>query len=225
MCGIFLLNKLNNKNTYNKALSLFNLGKSRGPDNSILLSLPEYFIGFHRLSINGLNDESNQPFLKNNVYVICNGEIYNFKELYNLIGVKGSTNSDCEIIIDLYLHGWTIDKIVKMLDGVFAFIIYDLSKNKLYAARDPFGIRPLFYVYDEIYNTYSFSSELKQLNTINLVKNFPSGYYYDNGKFIKYYILYNIEFKCINNDNNIYNKLLQSLDEIDIFFKILSFFP
>lgn len=209
MCGIFLLNKLNNKNTYNKALSLFNLGKSRGPDNSILLSLPEYFIGFHRLSINGLNDESNQPFIKNNVYVICNGEIYNFKELYNLIGVKGSTNSDCEIIIDLYLHGWTIDKIVKMLDGVFAFIIYDLSKNKLYAARDPFGIRPLFYVYDEIYNTYSFSSELKQLNTINLVKNFPSGYYYDNGKFIKYYILHNIEFKCINNDNNIYNKLIE----------------
>ena len=96
-----------------------------------------------------------------------------------------------------------------MLDGVFAFIIYDLSKNKLYAARDPFGIRPLFYVYDEIYNTYSFSSELKQLNTINLVKNFPSGYYYDNGKFIKYYILHNIEFKCINNDNNIYNKLIE----------------
>ena len=50
--------------------------------------IKDYYLGFHRLSINGLNSESNQPFIKNGVYVICNGEIYNYKELYNYIGIN-----------------------------------------------------------------------------------------------------------------------------------------
>ena len=103
MCGIFLVKKdIENEEIIKNE---FNKGKNRGgipPDDTKFYDIKDYYLGFHRLSINGLNSESNQPFVKNGVYVICNGEIYNYKELYNYIGIKPLTSSDCEIIMDLY---------------------------------------------------------------------------------------------------------------------------
>ena len=129
MCGIFFISK-----SYKNCIQdNFNLGKNRGPDNSYFEELKNYYIGFHRLSINGLNNKSNQPFIKEDIYVICNGEIYNFKELYNIINVEPETDSDCEIIIDLYLAGFEIDQICKLLDGVFAFIIYDYKTDEIFS--------------------------------------------------------------------------------------------
>ncbi len=148
MCGIFAL--LNNSATFNKqyVTECFNKGKQRGPEYSELktiTSLVEF--GFHRLAINGLNSESNQPMCIQDVTLICNGEIYNFKELFETINVKPTTGSDCEIIIHLYkLYG--MEYTLSLLDGYFSFVLIDASnafeEPTIYIARDPHGVRPLY---------------------------------------------------------------------------------
>jgi len=176
MCGIFFIKKTKNS-LYDDIYKEFEKSKNRGgipPDDTKFFLIGEYYLGFHRLSINGLNTESNQPFFKNGTYVICNGEIYNYKELYSYIGIKPLTDSDCEIIIDLY-QLYPIDYFINLLDGVFSFIIYDTRKNSVIVGRDPFGVRPLYYSYD--YN--NFSSELKQINnlTTETIAQFPPGHF------------------------------------------------
>ena len=220
MCGIFLLSKftiLNNSINTNNAsnesnknnklyiydtkfiVDQFNKGSARGPDNSVFLNLDNYFMGFHRLSINGLNLESNQPFIKDGIYVICNGEIYNFKYIYSQIDVKPQTQSDCEIIIDLYIKNWSIKQICSILDGVFAFIILDTNINKVFVGRDPFGVRPLYYVCDPLFNSFSFVSEIKQLTFIyKKIKHFPPGYYFENNSFHQYFNLTNFNYNDIS---------------------------
>ena len=181
MCGIFFI-----KGKYNYEIlnHYFMKGQSRGPDNSKLECVNEdTTIGFHRLMINGLNDISNQPIVKNGIYLICNGEIYNYKELYYYLNLNPTTNSDCEIIIDLYLT-YPIEYFIKLLDGVFAFIIYDSNLNTYSVGRDPFGVRSMFCNY----NLTSFSSELKQLMFLDQqLKQFPPGHCYTNNKLIKYH--------------------------------------
>lgn len=173
MCGIFaLLNQPNyiNMETINKE---FQKGKNRGPEFSKLSSsYMKLILGFHRLAINGLNEISNQPIVYNDIILICNGEIYNYKQLYNYINVNPETNSDCEVIIHLYIK-YGIEQTLTVLDGVFSFILFDNRINKqltnnIFIARDPFGVRPLYKLYN-IYETYKldtlygFASELKCL--------------------------------------------------------------
>lgn len=172
MCGIFaLLNTNNFDNTQKKIISeQFNKGKRRGPEYSKLEDqYMKMYLGFHRLAINGLNSESNQPIVINDIVLICNGEIYNYKQLYNDVNVKPTTDSDCEVIIHLYIN-YGIEQTLNMLDGVYSFVLYDTNKDKnnLYIARDPFGVRPLYKLYnmndvDELFNIYGFASELKCL--------------------------------------------------------------
>jgi len=185
MCGIFCL--LNNDNT----LSLdfinqqFSKGSGRGPEFSKLQNVDHRntLFGFHRLAINGLNSESNQPLSdeKGLVYLICNGEIYNYKELYKMMGITPKTNSDCEVIIHLYKR-YGIEQTLQMLDGVFAFALYDFygeneeSGSRLFLARDPYGVRPLYYLFKERTSNvdeyiphidceiFAFASELKVLS-------------------------------------------------------------
>ena len=170
MCGIFSL--LNNSFLNDKMVShSFNKGKNRGPEFSVLKKiniLCEF--GFHRLAINGLNDISNQPITINDVTLICNGEIYNYKELYQFINVEKTTDSDCEIIIHLYLL-YGIEYTLQLLDGVFSFILCDaritdnFDDTKLYVCRDPYGVRPLYHLkplIDKI-NIHCFASEVKML--------------------------------------------------------------
>ena len=108
MCGIFaLLNasyENNSLESEKKMIEQFEKGKRRGPDNSTLQShYLQLTLGFHRLAINGLNEASNQPLVFENIVLICNGEIYNYKKLYECIDAKNTTNSDCEVIIYLYI--------------------------------------------------------------------------------------------------------------------------
>ena len=172
MCGIFAL--LNQKNrSLNEIENEFMKGKNRGPEFSKLEnSYMKMVLGFHRLAINGLNSESNQPIIINDIVLICNGEIYNYKKLYDSMNVIPETGSDCEVIIHLYLK-YGIEQTLTMLDGVFAFILYDNRisndlNNKLFIARDPLGVRPLYYLKNSndnsnLYNLYGFASELKCL--------------------------------------------------------------
>ena len=169
MCGIFaILNQEINNNIYKSFL----LGKKRGPENSIIIAGDEsnnIILGFHRLAINGLDSISNQPINLNNITLICNGEIYNYKELSKNYNFKLNTNSDCEVILHLYLK-FGINKTLIMLDGVFAFILIDNNNNKLFIARDRFGVRPLFQRCINNY-IYCFSSELKVLSNLNFIEN------------------------------------------------------
>lgn len=170
MCGIFaLLNYLefyNNTNIEREFLK----GKKRGPEFSKLdYSLNKNVVfGFHRLAINGLNTESNQPFLMDDIMLICNGEIYNYKQLYKLMNIIPKTDSDCEVIIHLYKK-YGIEQTLLMLDGVFGFILCDIKLNKLFVARDPMGVRPLYCLSGDVMDSdvdgiYGFASELKCLS-------------------------------------------------------------
>lgn len=158
MCGIMaVLNWVRNKNYY----PFFNKGVGRGPENSMFTVINNTLIvGFHRLAINGLNDASNQPMYKDGCLLICNGEIYNYKKLYTLIGKEPRTGSDCEVIIDLY-NKYGIDQTLDMLDGVFAFVLYDYENHRIFAARDKYGVRPLFIARD--FEEYIFASEIKMI--------------------------------------------------------------
>jgi len=174
MCGIFGLLNYNNI-PINIINNEFRKGQSRGPEMSKLeTSYMKMVLGFHRLAINGLNNISNQPIVINDIILICNGEIYNYKFLYESIGIKPNTDSDCEVIIHLYLK-YGIEQTLTMLDGVFSFILYDNRissdlNNKVYIARDPLGVRPLYYLKNNnkndkynSFNLYGFASELKCL--------------------------------------------------------------
>jgi asparagine synthase (glutamine-hydrolysing) len=171
MCGIFSLLNTNNISDF-FINEQFEKGKNRGPEYSKLLTWENDKFGFHRLAINGLNDKSNQPFMINNIILICNGEIYNYKYLYELMEIKSETDSDCEVILHLYLR-YGIEQTLLMLDGVFAFILYDTKNKQIYAARDPYGVRPLYQLTNLNNSTtdclIGFASELKCLSEFNSI--------------------------------------------------------
>ena len=174
MCGIFAL--LNGDECIDGIdgdfiYKNFIKGKKRGPENSSLI-YPDVntSIGFHRLAINGLNEIANQPLHINNIILICNGEIYNYNELYKMMDIEPTTQSDCEIIIHLY-EKYGIDQTLQMLDGVFAFMIFDMrdkNNQQVYISRDPYGVRPLYCLYSKegYSNIAGFSSDLDCLYDI-----------------------------------------------------------
>lgn len=148
MCGIFSLFNNNGSIPDSVINNSFMLGSKRGPEYSEYTSLyNSIVVGFHRLAINGIDSISNQPMTIDRVTLICNGEIYNFKELFDMIGVEPHSNSDCEIIIHLYKK-FGIEYTLTLLDGYFAFILYDatdiINEPLVYVARDVHGVRPLY---------------------------------------------------------------------------------
>lgn len=160
---------------------------SRGPDDSKIVDTGKGLLGFHRLAIMGLQPEGMQPFELDGSYVICNGEIYGFERIKQLLQEKGysfKSGSDCEILLPLYKEYGT--GMFRMLDAEFALILFDGRENKFIAARDPIGIRPLYYGYDTS-GSIVFASEAKNLVGIcDKITPFPPGHYYENGKFICY---------------------------------------
>jgi len=176
MCGIFALLNVNNISPDEEKIikTQFIKGKKRGPEYSKLeYKYYKTVLGFHRLAINGLNSESNQPIVYNNVVLICNGEIYNYKQLYKSMNVTPTTDSDCEVIIHLFIK-YGIEQTLNMLDGVYSFLLFDNRPNvdtvhTVIIARDPLGIRPLYQMYNNNNNIAfkknlcCFASELKCL--------------------------------------------------------------
>ena len=166
MCGIFaLIGKTPYTETEIRNASL--KGQRRGPEYSTLMSLPnDIKLGFHRLAINGLNSDSHQPInIENKYSLICNGEIYNYKELYAEMKIKPETDSDCEVILHIYKN-YGVDGIFRLVDGVFAFVLVDMSENKVVVARDAFGVRPMFTALDKEGSIFGFASEMKQLHAL-----------------------------------------------------------
>lgn len=135
----------------------------RGPDSSGAYINKGIGLGFRRLKIMDPK-HGDQPLYSSDgsIVLLCNGEIYNYKELRHSLrnrDIKFKTESDVEVLIYLYQEKG-ID-FVKLLNGQFAFVIYDSLKNKLYLARDHFGICPLFYTISN--NWLIFGSEIKSI--------------------------------------------------------------
>ena len=161
---------------------------SRGPDMSGMLELPSGFMGFHRLAIMGLNSAGMQPFVREGDYLVCNGEIYGFRAVKRMLQARGyafESDSDCEVLLPLYRELGT-DMFAK-LDAEYAMVIYDGKSGGFIAARDPIGIRPLYYGYSAG-GAIMFASEPKNLvGLAEKIMPFPPGHYYKNGKFYCYY--------------------------------------
>ena len=161
--------------------------KSRGPDDSKIVDTGRGLLGFHRLSIMGLTPSGMQPFELNGSYVVCNGELYGFEKERERLRQKGYTfrsDSDCEIILPMYFEYGV--GMFSMLDAEFACVIFDGRIHEFIAARDPIGIRPLYYGYDAA-GTIMFASEPKNLvGLTEKIMPFPPGHYYKSGRFICY---------------------------------------
>ena len=170
---------------------------SRGPDMSKVVKLNNGLLGFHRLAIMGLTDKGMQPFSYKNNMVVCNGEIYGFAPIKNELIKKGYTfesDSDFEILLPLYEQYKT--DMFKMLDAEFALIIYDGDTEAFIAARDPIGIRPLYYGYDKN-GGILFASEPKNLVGLSeKIMPFPPGHYYKDGEFICYCDIAKVDSVC-----------------------------
>lgn len=168
MCGILFLITKDYSISENDFLTMLNKIKHRGPDKTCykIFNLEEnsikIYIGFNRLKIMDLSDNGDQPFSISNdtIYSVCNGEIYNYKNLCKEYNIKLNSSCDCEVIPYLYEKFGFYDTIEK-LDAEFALCILDLLKQEVYVARDRFGVRPLFFGYTQ--NIIGFSSELKAL--------------------------------------------------------------
>lgn len=125
----------------------------------------DLYLGHRRLSILDITHAGHQPMsdLSKNVWIVYNGEIYNFSELRKELeefGHKFRTHTDTEVIIYSYIQ-WGIDCIHKF-NGMFAFALYDNFQKKVYLARDRYGIKPLYYHISED-NTFIFASEIKAI--------------------------------------------------------------
>jgi len=212
MCGIFACVTKEFKIEFIRENGF--LSKHRGPDSSIEYKShyqnKDIFFLFHRLAINGLNELSNQPFDIDNVILMCNGEIYNYKELAEEYDITLQTDSDCEIIIHLYRKLGI--EMISLLDGVFSFVLQDKISKMIYIGHDPLGIRSLYMSTD---NGLFVSSELKCLHAfkkhVTMVE--PGVYYSYNLSTMdidktKYYNI-NHKPEYVNDDQCIY--LIRSL--------------
>lgn len=186
MCSIYCLTS---KNVDSAVLRRsFEATKSRGPDCSVLKETESGYVGFHRLAIMGLSAEGMQPFYRGKNFCVCNGELYGFRkerEKLQKIGYEFRSESDCEILLPLYEQYGT--DMFRRLDAEFACVIYDGEKKTFIAARDPIGIRPLYYCYLSD-GAIAFASEPKNLVSLSVgrIFPFPPGHYYENGRFIAY---------------------------------------
>jgi asparagine synthase (glutamine-hydrolysing) len=186
MCGIFA--SISQNQPLEDLKARFQKIAHRGPDGSYYEYLDNrIFLGFHRLAIMGLTQNENKILSKNGVYLLCNGEIYNHRYFADKYILTLETESDCEVILQLYLENVKIfaddptiisridylQDAVRSLDGDFAFIIWDSVNEVLVAARDRIGVRPLFTYTDK--NCIEFASEEKALLDSSKVTQFEPG--------------------------------------------------
>jgi len=158
---------------------------SRGPDMSRVEKAGSGCLCFHRLAIMGLSEEGMQPFHLGGDMCVCNGELYLFRPLKKELSEQYTfkSGSDCEIILPLYRKYGTA--MFSKLDAEFAMILYDSEKDAFIAARDPIGIRPLYYGYHD--GDIVFASEPKNLvGLCPKILPFPPGHYWADGKFVRY---------------------------------------
>lgn len=148
MCGIWAL--LGSNSADGRTLTCMKTLEARGPEGTRIVDLSGITFGFTRLAINGLNPLGMQPMTSGDLWWMCNGEIYNWKELAEEHGIVSESGSDCEVLGPLFQKivapGEDAAKFFRLLDGVFAIAILDCraGQRSLVLGRDPYGVRPLF---------------------------------------------------------------------------------
>ena len=209
MCGILAVVSRDFGNE--KLLKALSLMDHRGPDFMDGKSFGDVFMGHNRLAILDLDKRSNQPFEIGDYCMVFNGEIYNYIELRERFGLSVKTESDTEVLLQLYIR--LGEKCLDLLNGMFAFVIYNKNTGEIFAARDRLGIKPMYYL--EKGETVIFCSEiapilslvpshidefgLRQYRKLRMtvhgytlykdIKFFQPGSYYQNGRFTKYWQL------------------------------------
>lgn len=184
---------------------------SRGPDCSRIVDTGNGLLGFHRLSIMGLTPEGMQPFSLDGSYLVCNGEIYGFERWKKELSAKYSfvSDSDCEILLPMYREYGT--GMFALLDAEFACILYDGRTKEFIAARDPIGIRPLYYGYDE-QGAIIFASEAKNLvGLCAKIMPFPPGHFYKDGEFVCYCDIAKVDKVCEDDLETVCEKIHDKL--------------
>jgi asparagine synthase (glutamine-hydrolysing) len=172
MCGVNGVLSLEQGNNFLPEIKrMNNVLRHRGPNDEGVYSDRDVVMGHRRLSIIDLSPMGRQPMSDSSetIWVTCNGEIYNFRELKAQLMGKGHSfcsDSDTEVIIHGYKEWGT--KVFERLDGMFAFALWDKNKKLLYLVRDACGVKPLFYFYDG--KVLVWSSELKGLLASGLVE-------------------------------------------------------
>ncbi|MFW3406411.1 asparagine synthase (glutamine-hydrolyzing) [Aliarcobacter butzleri] len=177
MCGILGTNFLNER--FDKSLELLH---HRGPDfqNSIKIGNKQF--GHTRLAIIDLDKEANQPMIFDDILLVFNGEIYNYKELIHVEHLECKTKSDSEVLIRLY-QKYGFDFLNK-LNGMFSFCIYDMKKDLYFCARDRYGKKPFFYYFKD--NKFIFSSSVKSI--LNLLDYKPNLNKVSLSKYMQYFV-------------------------------------
>ncbi|MGM9619406.1 MAG: asparagine synthase B [Oscillospiraceae bacterium] len=185
--------------------------KSRGPDESRVVEVGGGLLGFHRLAIMGLTPEGMQPFELDGSYVVCNGEIYGFEKIREKLSGKYDfqSGSDCEVLLPMFREYGT--EMFAMLDAEFALILYDAVSGRFLAARDPIGIRPLYYGYDAA-GVIVFASEAKNLvGLVGKIMPFPPGHYYLDGEFVRYCDIAAVERVCTDDLSTVCRNIREKL--------------
>ena len=167
MCGIV---GIISQNTDQLLASCLEQISHRGPDGSGMFIHNELGLGHVRLAIQDVSENGHQPMISHcgNYVLVYNGEIYNHYEIRNRLESKYpfKSHSDSETLLYAYIEYGS--EILKELNGIFAFAIYDKIKNEIFIARDPFGVKPLYYYADE--DLFWFSSEIKSLLPLSFDK-------------------------------------------------------
>ena len=177
MCGItgFFSPNLNHINAQSISKKMVDTLEHRGPDNSAFWSdeINHLYFGHTRLSILDTSSAGHQPMInsKGDLIITFNGEIYNHlevrKELQKLDPLfKFTSSCDTETLLEA-ITKFGLKKALMMFDGMFAFALYDLKKQKLFLVRDRIGEKPIYYYHSD--NNFVFSSELKAMNENPLV--------------------------------------------------------
>lgn len=230
MCGIFAYFSKTRHDSAKIVASAMKI-KQRGPDSTTVLhgrlGMYYYTLVFHRLAINGMSSRSGQPMSietpnADQYKLLCNGEIYNYKELITTHAITDyHSGSDCEIILHLYKQGLVPEALITSLYGVFAFVLLDPETNSILVARDPYGVRPLYYGQDQ--DSFGFCSKLKGLidlykgDTVTPIDQFPNGHYLrlclseEIGKQLDMVPYYKFEYPILHTEESAVCKQLHTL--------------
>lgn len=164
MCGITGIVNFNQQPTVEQVKGMTDQLIHRGPDFGSVVPFDHCVLGHRRLKIIDLSDQANQPWQSDDgrYALVFNGEIYNYKVLKEKLiekGVEFRTSSDTEVLLQALIR-WDIDALEK-LNGIFAFALWDAKQKRLLAARDPIGVKPLYFRKTD--SGFSFASEIKAL--------------------------------------------------------------
>lgn len=188
MCGISCIVS-GNYQTRSKIGEMTSLIEHRGRDDYGYYVDNHVALGHRRLSIIDLSYKGHQPMYDDGNYIVYNGEVYNYKEIreeLEISGEKFESDSDTEVVLKAYKkYG---EKCLNHFNGMFAFVIYDLKKGEIFAARDRFGVKPIYWWVSPD-GDVAFASEIKQFTILpgwiaiannEMVEDFISGGYVDH---------------------------------------------